>query len=311
LAANSNEQEIAEYKITATDDSASLTEVGLYNYAGGAKTAAADSRISLIKLYDDQGNLIQSFTPVNGGGKFIINNDAFKVAANTSRTLVVKAVLNTISNDASATNKALAYAITYVKSKSSNGTVSTYGDISNATAMAGATANGFIVRKTVPTVAFLALPDTTLNAGTKDIAKFSVSADAAGDVTLNSVALDVATTTDATLATTTNPLKVNGSNKNATAVLAGTKYIVTFANPEVISAGTSKTFEIQANTSVSGNNSDSITAKISEDATFQTDTTAVNNGNFVWSDGASVTAYTWANGYEVSGLTTNTWVMSK
>jgi len=321
IAANGTEQEIGEYKITATDDSASLTEIHVYNFgAGSTVDTTADSRVSLLKLYDDQGNLLDSFTPVFGGGKFVISNDAFKVTANSSKTLVLKAVLNSISNDSGATNKSLAYGVTYLKSKSSNGTVSEYGNSADSAIYNSAVSNIFVVRKTVPTIAFLALPDATLNAGVKDIAKFSVTADAAGDVSLGRIALDVATTSGATLATSslTNTIKVNGSTKNAYSVsIVNGQYIVVFATPEVISAGTTKTFEIQASTSVSGvNNSDSITAKISQDSLAAYSTTTLGGsttpaGNFVWSDGADISNFTWANGSHVAGLDTNTWVLSK
>ena len=331
LPANTSEQEVAQFKFTATNDSASLTELYVYNYASGTLDASADSRVSLVKLYDGT-TLIDSFTPVFGGGKFTISNDKAKVLASQSKTLSVKVVLNSIDNDASATNKVLSYAITGYKFKSSNGTESVIGNTTDGSARVnGLTANAFTIRKTVPTVAFLALPDTALNAGTKDIAKFTVSADASGDVTLKQIVLDVATTTNATLtaADKTQAVKVNGSLKTvATSSLSMTngsgKYTIIFDSPEVISAGSSKTFEIQGVTSVSNQGSDSITAKIAEDSTFDSATsiitsdpkgdtalTTITPGDFVWSDGADNVNYTWANGYRVSGLTTNTWVLSK
>ena len=311
LAANTTEQEVAQFKFTAVNDSASLTEIQVYNYASGTVDASADSRVSSVRLYDG-ATLIDSFTPVFGGGKFTITNDKVKVLSNQSKDLSIKVVLNTIDNDASSTNKVLAYRITDYKFKSSNGTET---PIANQTV----TANKFVIRKTVPTIAFLDLPDKTLNAGTKDIAKFSVTADASGDISLSRVALDVATTTNATLATSsvTNTLKVNGSTKNVYSVtLSGGQYIVVFNTPEIISAGTTKTFEIQGVTSVTNNSSDSITAKISQDSVAAYSTTSAAGvstpaGNFVWSDGADVSNYTWANGANVKGLDTNTWVLSK
>jgi len=74
---------------------------------------------------------------------------------------------------------------------------------------------------------------------------------------------------------------------------------------EVVSAGSSKTFEILATLAVSGQGSESVTTKISEDTTYGT------TGNFVWSDGASVSAPTYSNAYRVPGLTTTTQTLSK
>jgi hypothetical protein len=50
-------------------------------------------------------------------------------------------------------------------------------------------AKTFRVRKTVPTVALLALPTTVLTAGDQVVSKFTVTADANGDVTLGKVVL--------------------------------------------------------------------------------------------------------------------------
>jgi len=157
----------------------------------------------------------------------------------------------------------------------------------------------------------LALPDTTLNAGNKVVSKFTVTADANGDVTLNSVVLTYSTTTNAGLATlAANSVKVNGVTKTASSTVANTgtgvgTITLALGTDEVISAGTTKTFEILATVSVSGSGSESITTKISEPATY------LAADIFKWSDGASISVPTWSNGHRVPGLETNTQVISK
>jgi hypothetical protein len=309
LAAKSAEQEVAQFKFTAINDDASLTEVNVINNAIGATstsmatTSAADSRIAAIKLYDG-ATLIDSFVPVNGAGKFTITNDKVKVLANTSKTLSIKVVLNDINNDAAATNMNLHFGITTLKFKSSNGTENTQG--------ANIIANNFRVRKTVPTVALLALPTTVLTAGDTVISKFTVTADANGDVSLKKIILNTTNTSNATITALTvgSTLKVNGSYKTVSSVnYNGTSTIaILLATDEVISAGSSKTFEVLANLTVSGQGSESVTTKIAEEASYVTDGTT---GNFIWSDGASVTAGTYSNSYRVNGLTTATQVLSK
>jgi hypothetical protein len=308
LAAKNVEQEVAQFKFTAVNDDASLTELNIINTPLASTTIAstsvavadADSRIAAIKLYDG-ATLIDSFVPVSGEGKFTITNDKVKVLANTSKTLSIKVVLNNIDNDATATNKDIHFGITTLKFKSSNGTENTQ--------LVGKLANNFRVRKTVPTVALMSLPTTVLTAGDQVISKFTVTADANGDVTLTKIVLTATTSANATITplTTTNSLKTNGAYKTASTTPTFTNGLFTFefATPEVISAGTSKTFEILAGLAVSGANTESVTTKIVEDGSYGTD------GSFVWSDGASVTAYTYSNGYRVSGLTTATQVLSK
>jgi hypothetical protein len=312
LAAKSVEQEVAQFKFTAVNDEASLTELNVINTAidttnissTTAASSTADARIAAIKLYDG-ATLIDSFVPVSGAGKFTITNDKVKVLANQSKTLSIKVVLNNIDNDAAATGKDIHLGITTLKFKSSNGTENTQG----ANGANGILANNFRVRKTVPTVALMSLPTTVLTAGDQVISKFTVTADANGDVTLSQIVLTTATSSNATITalTATDSIKVNGAYKTAssTPTFAGNKLTIGFATPEVISAGTTKTFEVMANLAVSGANTESVTTKLVEDTDYTTGT------NFVWSDGASVTAFTWANGYRVPGLTTATQVLSK
>lgn len=310
LASNNSEQEVAQFRFTATNDDASLTEINVINTPKASSTIAstslgvsdADARIASIRLYDG-ATLIDSFVPVNGAGKFTITNDKVKIAANSSKTLSIKVVLNNINNDDQATDKDIHLGITTVKFKSSNSSVITQEVIKLA--------NNFRVRKTVPTVALSALPTTLLTSGDHVVSKFTVSADANGDVELKGLVLDVATSASATITAlgVNSAVKVNGAYRTvstSTYDVASSTLIIGFTgNGEVVSAGTSKTFEVLATLGVSGNGSESVTTKISEDTNYGT------TGNFVWSDGASLTTPTYSNGHRVAGLTTTTQVLSK
>ena len=239
---------------------------------------------------------------LQGAGKFLVN-DKVLVAANGTKSLTVKVALNTISNDGTATNKDLQFALVDVKFKSSAGTL-TGPQVENEIA------NSFRIRKTVPTVALQTLPSTLLTAGDQTVSKFTVAADANGDVSVKKVVLSYATTTNSSIAgIANNAVKINGSSKDVASVLdaAAKTLTITFATPEVITAGTSKTFEVLATLSVGGTGAESVTTKIVEDATYLTD----GNGNFVWSDGADIAADTFSNGKRVPGLTTATQVLSK
>jgi hypothetical protein len=290
-------KEVGQFKFTAIDDSAKITEITFANGSSTAPSAAADSIIAAVGLYDGT-TLLDSESFISGQGKFIIPN-GYVVPANTNKTLSVKVLLNSINNDAAATNKDIQVVLGTVKFSSSDGSVLPLQTVNLA-------ANTFRVRKTVPTVALQTLPTTVLTAGDQVISKFSVTADASGDVTLDKVVLNVATTTGYDLSAIGNAVRVNGSTKNITPVLAGSLYTVTFASPEVISAGTTKTFEILANVAGS-QTSGSVTSKIVEDAAYATD----GSGTFVWSDGASISAETVSNGHRVPGLPTSTQTLTK
>jgi len=304
LPATSDEQEIAQYKFTAIDDSATLTEINVANTSSSTAvvaTNAADSLVSSVNLYEGS-TLIDSTLFVNGLAKFMVN-DKVIVPANGNTTLTVKVQLNPISNDAAATNKDIQLALVDVKFKSSAGTVT-------GPQTENIIANAFRVRKTVPTVATQSLPETLLTAGDIVVSKFSVTANASGDVSLKKVVLNYATTTNSSIAgLANNAVKIDGATKDVASVLdtSAKTLTITFATPEVIAAGNSKTFEVLATLSVSGSGSESVTTKIVEDASYATD----GSGNFVWSDGASISTYTYSNGKRVPGLTTSTQVISK
>lgn len=307
LAAKNVEQEVAQFKFTAINDDASLTEINVINTplastsiaSTSAGVNAADARIAAIKLYDG-ATLIDSFVPVSGAGKFTITNDKIKVLANSSKTLSVKVVLNNINNDDQATNKDIHLGITTLKFKSSNGSENTQG--------VALLANNFRVRKTVPTVTLSALPSTLLTAGNTVVSKFNVAADSNGDVTLRKVVLTYATSSGVTIGDIVgNAVKVNGVSKTSTTTvdMSAKTITVELATEEVITAGTSKTFEVLTNVTATGDNSQSLTTKIAEDASYG------ETGSFEWSDGAHITTPTWSNGYRVSGLSTDTQVLSK
>jgi hypothetical protein len=303
LAAKADEQAIAQYKFTAVNDSAGLYEINFVNNAsstGVVATSAADSLISTLKLYNGS-TLIDSVVPVSGAGKFTLDGrTGALVPANGSVTLTVKAVLNPISNDATATDKDLQFTLTTLKFKSSAGTLS---DLQTENDKA----NSFRIRKTVPTVGLLALPTTVAAAGDQVIAKFTVTADLAGDVTLRKVVL-TATSSGFTIGVMDNAVRVNGTAKAITSTFSGSAYTIDFgaSTQEVITAGSSKTFEVLATITGAPANG-SITSKIEEDASYATD----GSGNFVWSDGASITSDTYSNGKRVPGLTTVTQSLTK
>ena len=311
------EQEVAKIKFTAIDDSANLTEINLINTALGTSSIAsttagidaADSRIASIRLYDGT-TLVDSFVPVSGAGKFTITNNSIIIPASGNKTLSVRVVLNDITNDSTATNKDIHLGVTTLKFKSSAGSESTQ-DVFIL-------ANNFRLRKTVPTVALQTLPSTLLTAGTVVASKFTVTADANGDVTLGKVVLNYSTSTGVVIETmSSNGVRIDGSTNAASSTVAtSSKTItVTFATPEVISAGTTKTFEILTNVTATGDNSQSLSTSINDAGSYVLGAAgavaSAVTGNFVWSDGSSLTQTTYINEHNVSGLPTYTQSMTK
>jgi len=220
-----------------------------------------------------------------------------------------------------------------------------------------------IVFKTKPTVSATALPSTTLAGGTKVLAKFTVAADAGGDLSFKRLLFTVSGTlggktigNDDTTAATTSITGINsGATSTDTAVInavglynsatgeqvAGTAYYentssqsyvaYVLTNEEIVSAGTSKTYELRGTILVGGSTGDAISVKIENKATsFSTPKTYANirgtadsagsvnkTNSFIWSDRSntshSLTTQDWENDYLVSDIKNGTtiWSMSK
>ena len=304
------EQSVAQFKLVATNDSANVTELTVVNASttGTSTITTTDPRISSYKLYvEGNSTAIDTVTPFNGEAKFVINNNAIVVPADGSKKLTIKAVLNNIDNDESATNAYLKLQVNSVKFKSSNS------DLTYTTGLS-VVANEFRIRKTVPTVALLALPNTTLTSGNSVVAKFTVTADSNADVRVSRIALDYTKTASVTLATTSNAIKVNGVAKAVTSTTSATQIFVDFGTttPEIVAAGTSKTFEVILVTTVTGSNRESVSTSIAEAAYAAGTLLTPAFTSLTWTDSASNTDANnyWFNSYRVNGLPSDTQTMS-
>jgi len=305
------EQTVAQFKLTATNDSANVTEIQISNATStGATTTwdGTDSRIASYKLYvEGNTTAIDTVTPFQAKAKFVINNNAIVVPTDGTKKITIKAVLNNIDNDESATNAYLKVQVESVKFKSSNGDETPNTDLYVA-------ANEFRIRKTVPTVALLALPNTTLTSGNSVVAKFTVTADSNADVKVSRIALDYTKTASVTLATTSNAIKVNGVAKAVTSTTSATQIFVDFgtSTPEIVAAGTSKTFEVILVTTVTGSNRESLSTSMVEAAYADGTQLTPAFNSLTWTDSASNTDANnyWFNSYRVNGLPSDTQTLS-
>lgn len=307
------EQEVATYKLTATNDSATLTELVIVSASstGTSTITTTDPRIASYKLYvEGNTSAIDTVTPFNGQAKFVLNSNQVVVPVDGSKKLTVKAVLNNIDNDATATDAYLKVQVNSLKFKSSNGTETS----SDSLAITG---NEFRIRKTVPTVALATLPNTTLTSGIQTVSKFTVAADSNADVKVAKLAIKYASSTNVGL--TDGSVKINGVTKTgATATVdSANNYIyVDFgtSTPEIVSAGTSKTFEITSNVTVGGTTSRESLSTSIEEGTYAVIAAGSYAGTnaLIWSDSASNTdaSNIWFNGWRVNGLPSDTQTMT-
>jgi hypothetical protein len=178
----------ATYKLTATNDAFTVTEVGIF-VASGAQNA-----INKVYFYAEDGT-----TLLNTGGADMNGVNAsstgmsYLIPANTTKKLIVKLGLNSIATGASAPGYNASTTLDAVKVKNSSGTESTTGDDRQG--------NAIYVYKTYPVVSSVALTTaerTITNNTSQTIYKFKV-APASGTISVKQLSFTLAWTD------TTNP----------------------------------------------------------------------------------------------------------
>jgi hypothetical protein len=153
------------------------------------------------------------------------------------------------------------------------------------------------LRKTQPTVATVAVPQTLMN-GEQTVYKFSVTADSNGDVSLRrfTLAREINGVT-----TEMYYLFENGTRVSPFTIMTEQNdvLIFDFGNERIIAAGTTKVYEVRAG--ISG-------AKAGSYITHHMIGDTQNDSNFIWSDDSAVphsmTSADWWSGYLVRGLPT-------
>lgn len=189
--------------------------------------------------------------------------------------------------------------------------------------------NTMVLRKSKPTVTGQAV-NTTLTSGVqKDLIKFQVSADAAGDVAWKQIIFSVATTSHVTGLTGFKLYRGTSditTDSVGTSTFNGTTLTITLkGGKEEVVSGSGLQYTISATPVLAGAVAgDSITTKIREESAATTAVTAtydaVNgyltggsavNSSFVWSDLSApgspiITNGDWTNGAFVKDLTTQT-----
>lgn len=330
IAAGSTGVTLTVLKMEATYEDIELDTIMLTTDVTTAASSTANDYVKLY-LYDEDGNKIVETTPTSTATYTITVPDyvesngnwvsGFKVANEDTNgaKLYVKADFSLIGTGLPGTSGAQAG----WKVAAAGDIVATGKESGQGATESGTTdSNTHWVYKSVPTVAMVDLPTTILGNGTKTISKFSVTADAKGDIDLKKFSFTVATTS-CTLGDSTIILyDVTGSDTAMnSAVSSGASGLVeiVFTNPRTIPAGTTKTFELRGTISGAGTAGDTISTELMGDilpvASQAYPTTyalvhADSNNDFIWSDMSAsshaVGTYDWTNGYLVNGLQSTT-----
>jgi hypothetical protein len=233
----------ASYKFTTVNDSYTVSEVVITLPATGV------TAISSVNLKDGSTTVqsLPASTTVTFSGLSI------PVTANTSKTLDVELVLSSIGTGAGTTGADLTVGFSSAKAIPSS--TGDEGPITDATV----SGNAIYAYRSVPTISILALPSSTLVAGTKTLSKFTIATNGTGAVTWRKMKFNVAKSAEPTITAGTVKLyDSNGTEITGTVVLGGTDLTaasasadgtITFyatAEEQIVDA---KTYELKANIS--------------------------------------------------------------
>ena len=269
--------------------------------------------------------------PITYSGLTTFDNLSFVVPKDGSKTLTVKAQMNSVgpSGSASGLEVALSLCDGYGASCPGSGEFEARGtslgsstlltEFNTASNDDSLFARSKFIRKTRPTVSLASLPTSTLSNGTQVLSRFTVTADAAQQVSLKTVSfeLNLNDVSGTALAVTAPAVREVGqgsdlSASTTAAILnctgsATCSFPITFDSEQTISAGASKTYELRATVAGADASGESISTKLLGDTaqvTGEIDSAAASsasNGiddldgsaadgayNFIWSDNSLI-----------------------
>jgi hypothetical protein len=312
VVAGSSNVVLAKYKFSASNEELNLTKVRM--------TTGTASAVSSLSLYDGS-TLVGGPVGVNGAGQADFTGLSFVIPKDGSKTLTVKGNLNDVGPSGATTASDVKVTLDYNDNFEVRGTGAGSSTQITSVGSADVDGNSKIIRKSKPTVSLVTLPSTTLSAGDKTVLRFTVSADAAGDIALSKVTAEVtlgsSTASLAAASGSTSSIRQVGSDYLAgSATLSGTTFTAGFSTEVVVAAGTSKTFDVVLTVNGSPAANDSVVSKLKDDTSAVSAAAAGSvSGNFVWSDMSaashSLSTADWTNGYKVKTLPTDSQTLSK
>lgn len=313
---------MGRFRLAATNEELKLTKARI-------KVAATSTNsIISLTLWDGATQISGPITP-DGSGNADFNSITpdFVVPKNSDKIVTVKASFNTTQSGATS-GAALSSIFDGNNNFEMRGTGSSNTLITVGTT--SPTSSQVVLRKTKPTIALVALPQTILGAGDQIISKFTVTADAGGRVSLKTMKFDIALS-NATLTVNSLTIREAGASSDistvsSTVAITGGTGVIGFTGEQTVEAGQSKTYELKANVaSVVGTGSASVQTKILGDTAVVTG--ALGGGgarvgatdyNFIWSDNSAAPhndtdagSADWTNGTYVKSLPSSNQTLSK
>ncbi|MEW5907574.1 MAG: hypothetical protein AB1643_00080 [Patescibacteria group bacterium] len=338
IAAGTSGVTLGAIRFAATNEAVNLEHVAL-ELTNTSSSTAAD--LTAVYLYDGSTQVGSGVFTSGATTTLITLSQTVEVPKDGSKVLTVKADINTIDVNTASTREGAFIAVNWDghnqagntdgKGASSGTTVTATG---SDTSFSGARAF-----RSYPTITKLAVPSTTLVAGTMDLYRFSIAANpsSANGVGLYQLVVNIATSSASSVSgtTTVTNLKVyaytDSAFSNPVSGYTNGQIITTIASLPgsgdteaqlssvlTIPAGSTYYFRVTGDTTLTagtGTFSGSITTRLSGDAAYLALGTKMGNASdvdsgadddLIWSPLATTTAAAnnidWTNGYGVTGL---------
>lgn len=316
---------VGVFKFTGTNEAQAVTDLSLV--LGTASSSSAD--IQSVSLWDGGTMLLQKVSPFvssnieafdlpsSGAGSFI-------VPVNDDKNLTVKVTFANIGTSLAGNSGQWIKLATTTVAANHKALGTDSGTSANILGDAGTTTGAKYFRS-LPTLAHVSQENTLAN-GTRELYRFTVSADDADDIAIQSFNFTYSTTSADTASWKLTEMEsgkiVRTGVANSGAEGAGSLDISVNSSTYgagfiTIPKGDTYTYKLEATVTNAATAGDSIEVYLTTDSAALSTATGVEmetasnadsdtNGNFVWSpisDGsASLTDVDWMNGYKVPGI---------
>ena len=342
-----DEVTLAKFRFTAQNEDLELKKIkiGVVDSATSTSATTTADEVSMLKLYDGSTLLAEQPLDSSNGFATFTGLSGFVVPKDSSKTLTVKADLNTISGGADSGTSLYAFLSTSSFEMLGQNTITSFSTSTGCTANKGCYGNRKVVYKTVPTIEVADAEDTLLSINSEEpLMKFTVTADSAEQVSIKRITLQISVSNATVSLDTLGDIAIKDLTNNAWYKTSGGDFTITHTTTSsdigdgesatttitfadtggvTIAAGSSVTFQIYINVTALGSGSASVQGKLilhsDEESTPATPAayTTLSSGNnyFIWSDNSEVphseSSSDWLNGYKVEGMPTSAKTISK
>ncbi len=299
ITAGSQTKTAAAFKFTTTNDQFTISEVIL--------SLPNNTTVQNVMLKD--GSTVLATQP--GMASTTFSNLNVVVPANSTKILTVDLQLGNVGTGAGTSGENVQVLLhSYKSAPSSTGSIT-----NNSTGLGtGVAGNALYVYKTIPTITNVALPSSTLTAGTNTIYKFSLSSGGSGTIGWAKLAFNVATSSGVNVSSFQLwDADTNTQITGTASTSVSTSAVVEFLPLTEQQVSGTKNYVLKATVAITGTGAKTVSTNIAQPSSFAAPAAASaatsSTASFVWSDlsaqGHAFSTSDWNRDYLVKNLPTD------